>query len=633
MADHDGKAQSESDMITWTRILAWRLAQALSKLYPDVKLGLGSADRAGFHYDFDLGAKRLKPTDLATIKARMVELLNDDSYRPTTTSVSLKDALKLFEQQPYKIEVLKNLESLIQAGHFPGQHHFVGLSQTNQIDLDNLAVSGDDDGFVDLFGARPATGTFEGLFELNDLSGAYWLGQSDRIQMQRISGSVWSDAQSQKSHQAHQAAVVAGDHRRLGADLGLFMHSEVIGAGLPILLKDGATIRRLIEKFVIDIQVEAGYEHVVSPDISQLELYQQSGHHSYYSDSMYQPITIDQRQFMLRPMTCPHHFQIYKRRRHSYKELPVRLAEIAKLYRYEKSGQLTGLLRVRCFTLTDAHIICRPDQAATEVSRGLDLIEKTVAAFGFDKQKDYYFRLSLGDLTNSNKYFPDPQAWQLAEDCLRQVLKDRGQPFVEAVDEAAFYGPKIDIQMKDIKGKEETAFTIQYDFVMPKRFDLNYDDQNNQPAEAVVIHRSTIGSIERFLAFLIEYYQGRFPFWLAPTQVRLLTTASQPELVDFSRQLVSQAWHQPSQLRFELDDSDDSLAKKVQKARQQLVAAWIVIGPKEVDSGQLSLQVRPDLAGPSLVNPVPAQSLAELLAWLNQAGLNHHWQLNQPLSE
>ncbi len=299
------------------------------------------------------------------------------------------------------------------------------------------------------------------------------------------------------------------DHRVLGRELDLFTFSETVGKGLPLWTARGATFRRVLERFVVDTELEWGYQHVYTPDIAKLDLYKKSGHYPYYKDTMYSPIQIDEEEFMLRPMTCPHHFELYLSKPRSYRDLPMRIAEMAKLYRYELSGVLTGLTRVRSFCLADAHIICADeDQAKSEISRALDLIEYMAGVFGLKMGEDYSYRLSLGDRNDKKKYFDDDKAWEASESILREVLQSRKSKFVEAEGEAAFYGPKIDIQMKKINGAEETAFTVQYDFVMPERFNLTYVDKDGTEKRPLVIHRSSIGAVERIAAFLLEHLRG-----------------------------------------------------------------------------------------------------------------------------
>ncbi len=379
------------------------------------------------------------------------------------------------------------------------------------------------------------------------------------------------------------------DHRVIGKELGLFTFSDVVGKGLPLYTDKGATIRRELERFVVDLEMKRGYKHVSTPDIAKLDLYKKSGHYPYYKDTMYAPIDIDGEEFMLRPMTCPHHFELYLSKPHSYKELPMKIAEIAKLYRYEASGNLSGLVRVRSFCLADSHIICADTtQAKEEVKQVLDLIEEMAAVFGLKKGEDFWYRLSLGDRKDDKKYFKDDAAWDEAEEVLREVLKNQGVKFAEAENEAAFYGPKIDIQMKDVRGIENTAFTVQYDFVMPKRFNLVYTAKDGKEMLATVVHRSSIGAIERIMAFIIEKYVGAFPLWLAPTQVRVIPVR---ENHNEYAQKVHQALMEAG-IRSEIDLDDQNLGTKVREAKTNKVPYWIVLGDKEIEANKVSLESR-----------------------------------------
>jgi threonyl-tRNA synthetase len=379
------------------------------------------------------------------------------------------------------------------------------------------------------------------------------------------------------------------DHRVIGKELGLFVFSDTVGKGLPLYTEKGATIRRELERFVVDLEIKRGYKHVTTPDIAKIDLYKKSGHYPYYKDTMYSPIVVDDEEFMLRPMTCPHHFELYLSKPHSYRELPMRIAEIAKLYRYEASGNLSGLVRVRSFCLADSHIICADDeQAKDEVKNVLDLIEEVAGTFGLKKGDDFWYRLSLGDRADDKKYYKDDAAWEKSEGILREVLQGQGVKFNEAKDEAAFYGPKIDIQMKDVRGIENTAFTVQYDFVMPKRFNLVYTAKDGSEQQAVVVHRSSIGAIERVMAFIIEHYKGNFPLWLSTTQVKVIPVReNHGEYAGKVHQMLVEAG-----IRSEIDLADENLGSKVRDAKTNKIPYWIVIGDKEVEAGKVTLESR-----------------------------------------
>lgn len=377
------------------------------------------------------------------------------------------------------------------------------------------------------------------------------------------------------------------DHKKLGPELGLFYIDQVVGKGLPMFLPKGAIIKHELEKFVIEEETKRGYQHVHTPDLARLELYEKSGHYPHYKDSMYAPIEIDDEKFMLRPMTCPHHFQMFLHKPHSYREAPVRIAELAQLYRYEQSGELMGLQRVRTFCLSDAHIICSSEeQAVEEIGKALDLIEYMAGIFGLKLGENYRYRLSLGDRKNTEKYYKNDAAWEKSEDLLRTLMQGRGEKFEEAKDEAAFYGPKIDVQMKNANGKEDTAFTVQYDFCMPDRFDLSFIGEDGKPHRAFVVHRSSIGAIERFMAFLIEHYAGAFPLWLSPVQVRVLPIADAHK--DFAREVLEQLKN--SGIRAELDESNETLGKKIRDAKTQKIPYLLVIGEQEVADKTATLE-------------------------------------------
>ncbi len=398
------------------------------------------------------------------------------------------------------------------------------------------------------------------------------------------------------------------DHKKLGPELGLFYIDQVVGKGLPMFLPKGATVKRELENFVIEEELKRGYQHVHTPDLARLELYEKSGHYPHFKDSMYAPIEIDDEKFMLRPMTCPHHFQMYLSSPHSYRELPMRIAELAQLYRYEQSGELMGLQRLRTFCLADAHIICASEQqAADEISGALDLIEHMAGVFGLKLGEDYWYRLSLGDRANTEKYYKNDAAWEKSEDLLRKVMQKRGCDFEEAKDEAAFYGPKIDIQMKNVNGKEDTAFTCQYDFCMPDRFDLSYIGEDGTKKRAFVVHRSSIGAIERIMAFLIEKYDGAFPTWLAPVQARVLPIGEAHQAC--AREVTAQL--KAAGIRVECDDSNESLGKKIRNAKKMKVPYLLVIGDAEVAAGTATLESRDK-------GKVGALSIAEIVFKLKE---------------
>jgi threonyl-tRNA synthetase len=399
------------------------------------------------------------------------------------------------------------------------------------------------------------------------------------------------------------------DHKKLGRELDLFTFSETVGKGLPLWTPRGTTIRREIERFIVDEEIRRGYQHVMTPDIAKLELYEKSGHYPHYKDSMYAPIEDEDERFMLRPMTCPHHFELYLSKPHSYREFPIRYAELAKLYRYEQSGELMGLQRVRSFCLSDAHIICASEeQAIEETHKALDLIEYANGVLGLQMGRDYSYRLSLGDRANTEKYFKDDAGWDKAEALLREAMEKRGVAYVEAKDEAAFYGPKIDIQMKNVNGKEDTAFTVQYDLSSPVKFDLTYTGEDGKPHRTFVVHRSSIGSIERTMAFLIEHYGGAFPLWLSPEQARVLpiTDAHKTFAQEVAKQLKAAG------IRAEVDLSNETLGKKVRNAKTEKVPYLLVIGDAEVAAQSAALESRAGKEGVLPIADIASKLKAEI---------------------
>lgn len=401
------------------------------------------------------------------------------------------------------------------------------------------------------------------------------------------------------------------DHKKIGKELDLFTFSDTVGKGLPLWTPKGSVIRRELERWVVDEEIKDGYQHVYTPDIAKLDLYKKSGHYPYYKDSMYAPIQIEDEEFMLRPMSCPHHFELYLSRPHSYKELPIRYAELAKLYRFEQSGELMGLQRVRSFCLADAHIIARKEQTKFEINRVLNLIDRLAKVMGLEQGTNYSYRLSLGDRNEDKKYYKDDAAWDHAEEILRQVLTERKAKFVEAANEAAFYGPKIDIQMKNVNGKEDTAFTVQYDFVFPKRFELSFVNEKGVQEQPVVIHRSSIGAIERVIAFLIEHYGGSFPAWLSPVQTIVLPISDKH--TEYAQKVTDEL--KLANIRCELDSRSESLGSRIRDAEMQKAPFILVVGDKEVEAGTVTVRARE-------FKETEVHSVEEFKNWLLDAIIN-----------
>ena len=592
--------------------LAFILAAAVARMRSDVRFGFGAATETGFYCDFDPGDNLFSESDLKKLEAEMAALIRSGTLQETIWSLDQALDWAQSSGQKYKQSVLDDLKKSGLAGLDGISREAIGIVDDSDDDLRFKAVSLGD--FTDLRQSLSAIKDLSGVaFRLLTIGGVYWRRQADQPQLQRIAGTAFLESSELDDYMKKQAEAWSYDHRFLGPKHQLFMISDIVGSGLPLFLPKGAFIKRQLEDFAVDAETAAGYQHVSTPDIAQLGLYEKSGHYPYYKDSMYSPIQVDDKKFMIRPMACPHHFQIYNHRPHSYKEMPVRLAEIIKFYRYEQSGELSGLTRMRAMTLTDAHIICRRDQVADVIDEVLGLIEQMNAVLGIIKGRDYRYRLSRG-LPGSKIYHDDPDAWRTAEDIFRQVFKKRGEDFTEAEDEAAFYGPKIDIQMDYRSGQEETLFTVQYDFLMPKRFGLSYVNRDNKPEEAVVIHRSSIGCIERLMGMLIEIYECNFPFWLSPHQLRLIPVNDSESVTRVVGEIKEMALK--GRLQVDVADSSDSLSRRIRQTKIDKVASWIVVGDQEVATGQFALEVRPDLivgSESSKLSPLGAAAIIDLL--------------------
>lgn len=542
------------------------LAHAVKTLYPGALNAIGPAIENGFYQDFDMGDWKISEEDLPKIEAKMREFL-PTWYKFTFGEVTLAEAKKLFKDNKYKVEMA---EEFAKGGkklltNNPGD--FLDLCKMGHVENPSKELT---------------------HFKLTSVAGAYWRGSEKNKMLTRIYGTCWPTKKELDDYLLMQEEAKKRDHRKLGKDLGLFVFADLVGAGLPLLTSKGATIRRVLERFIVDEELKRGYEHVVTPPLAKVDLYKTSGHYPYYKDTMYPPMKVDQDELILRPMTCPHHFMLYKSSPRSYRELPVRFAEISPQFRYEKSGELSGLMRVRMFTLTDAHIVTQPEKAKEEILGVLDLIDYVNKSFGLVKGKDYRYRLSLGERKDTKKYYKDDAAWDKAESVLREVLIESHAPFFEAPNEAAFYGPKIDVQMKNIGGKEETAFTVQYDFVMPKRFELKYIDSDGTEKQPVVIHRASMGALERTMAFLIEHYAGAFPLWLAPVQVIIIPIA---ERHNAAAEMAANELKKHD-IRTQVDLRSEPMQAKVRDGSLQKVPYLAIIGDKEIENKTVSVRSR-----------------------------------------
>jgi len=541
------------------------LHTALQNLYPKLKKAMGPATDEGFYADVDV-AEKISENELPAIEKEMQRLI-DANLPMTQTFISTGEAKKLFADNPYKMEWVEEIEK---------RGEKVSVFSMGDADTDLCS------------GPHAATTGAVKAFKLLTVAGAYWHGSEKNKMLTRIYGTAFASKKELDEHLARLEEAKKRDHRKIGKDLGLFVFSDLVGKGLPMLTAKGATIRRELERFIVDEELKRGYQHVVTPPLAKVDLYKTSGHYPYYKNTMYPPMVVDDEELILRPMTCPHHFMLYKSEPHSYRELPFRIAELSPQFRYEKSGELTGLMRVRMFCLADAHIITQPENAKEEIKNVLDLIDFVNTTLGMKKGVDYRYRLSLGDRSDDKKYYKDDAAWDNAEQVLREVLVETNAPFFEASNEAAFYGPKIDVQIKNVAGHEETAFTVQYDFVMPKRFALTYIDATGAEKEPVVIHRSSIGAFERTMAFLLEHFAGAMPTWLTPVQVIVLPIAERHAA--YAKTVLTTL--KEKNIRAELDDRSETLGSRIRDAQKQKVSYMLIVGDNEVTNKTVTVRDR-----------------------------------------
>ncbi|WP_213667880.1 threonine--tRNA ligase [Staphylococcus capitis] len=536
------------------------MAQALKRLYGDVKFGVGPVVEGGFYYDFEMDEK-VSSDDFEKIEKTMKQIVNEN-YKIERKVVSRDEAKEFFKDDPYKLELIDAIPedesvTLYSQGEFTDLCRGVHVPSTSKIKE----------------------------FKLLSTAGAYWRGDSNNKMLQRIYGTAFFDKKDLKAHLQMLEERRERDHRKIGKDLELFTNSQLVGAGLPLWLPNGATIRREIERYIVDKEVSMGYDHVYTPVLANVDLYKTSGHWDHYQDDMFPPMKLDETEEMvLRPMNCPHHMMIYNNKPHSYRELPIRIAELGTMHRYEASGAVSGLQRVRGMTLNDSHIFVRPDQIKEEFKRVVNMIQEVYEDFGF---KDYTFRLSYRDPEDKEKYMDDDEMWNKAESMLKEAVDEMGLPYVEAIGEAAFYGPKLDVQVKTAMGKEETLSTAQLDFLLPERFELTYIGSDGEQHRPVVIHRGVVSTMERFVAFLTEETKGAFPTWLAPKQVEIIPVNVDLHY-DYARQLQDELKSQG--VRVEIDDRNEKMGYKIREAQMQKIPYQIVVGDKEVENNEVNVR-------------------------------------------
>ena len=552
------------------------LHQAVKELYPQIQLAMGPATEDGFYFDFDNSPEEkesivITENDFPKIEKAMWKIIHKN-LPITKDEVSIETAKEMFKDNPYKLEWIDEAA---------GRGDKITIYWTGEPDAEGS--------MVDLCAGPHAASTGKiKAFKLLFVAGAYWRGDEKNKMLTRIYGTAYESKEDLQKYLHLLEEAKKRDHRKIGKELDLFTFSDLVGKGLPLFTEKGATIWRELERFVVDEEISRGYKHVHTPNVAKTELYKKSGHYPYYKDTMYPTMKVDDDELILRPMTCPHHFALFMSRPRSYRELPIRYAEMASLYRYEKSGELTGLIRVREFVLADSHNFVRKIQAADEINFVLDLIEYISGVLGLKVEQDFVYRLSLGDSENKEKYYDAPKEWEQGESVLREVLQMRKAPFYEAKDEAAFYGPKIDVQMKNVLGKEDTAFTVQYDFCLPTRFNLSYIDEEGKEEQPIVIHRSSLGAMERSIGFLIEHYAGNFPLWLTPVQVKIIPIAERHN--EYAQSIATML--SKERIRVEVDDKSESMQKKIRNAQKEKVYYMIIIGDQEIKDNTLNVRAR-----------------------------------------
>ena len=548
---------NDKDLNTLNHSCAHVLAQAVKHLYPQAKFWVGPVVEEGFYYDIDLGDQTISDDDLPKIEKEMKKICKDGK-RIVRHEVSKEEALEEFKDDEYKLDLINGLEDGTITTYSQGD--FTDLCRGPHVETVKLCKN----------------------FKLIKHSGAYWKGDKNNKVLQRIYGVCFPTKEELEAHLQLLEEAKERDHRKLGKELGIFMFADIVGKGLPMWLPNGFTVRRLLSDYIMNKELELGYEHVMTPSLGNVKLYKKSGHWAHYKDDMFPAMELDDEAYVLRPMNCPHHMVMYKSTLHSYRDLPVRIAEIANDFRFEASGALTGIERARAFTQNDSHIFCRPDQIAQEFKNVAHLILDVYKDFGF---KDYSFRLSLRDKNNKEKYFGNDELWEKSENELREVLKEMNVEFYEAEGEAAFYGPKLDVQVKSALGHDDTLSTIQLDYQLPERFELAYVDENGDKVRPVVIHRAILGSLDRFIAFLLEETKGNLPLWLAPTQVQVIPVKLEYH-DEYAKEVVAKL--RKAHFRVNNDNRDEKLGYRIREAQLKKIPYQLVLGDNERDNGTVT---------------------------------------------
>lgn len=538
------------------------LAQAIKHLYPKAMFWVGPVIEEGFYYDVDLGDDVIKEEDLPKIEKEMKKIAKDGK-RIVRHELTKEEALEMFKNDPYKIDLISRMDE-----------NDTVISCYTQGDFTDLCRG-------------PHVDTVKELkyFKLLKTSGAYFKGDAKNKMLQRIYGVCFETEEDLEKHLMELEDAKERDHRKIGKDLGIFMFDELVGKGLPMWLPNGFIVRRTLTDYIMDKEISLGYKHVMTPSLGNVDLYKTSGHWDHYKEDMFPSMELDDEAYVLRPMNCPHHMVMFRSTLHSYRDLPVRIAEIANDFRYEASGAVCGIERTRAFTQNDSHIFCRPDQIKDEFKGVINLILDVYKDFGF---KDYRFRLSLRDKDNTEKYFGNDELWTKSEENLREVLTEIGADFYEAPGEAAFYGPKLDVQVKSAIGHDVTLSTIQLDYQLPERFDLTYVDEKGERVRPIVIHRAILGSLDRFVAFLLEETKGVLPTWLAPIQVAVVPVNNKYHL-EYAKEVFEELKN--ANVRVTLDDRDEKLGYKMRELQTKKIPYILVLGQNEVDSNSISYRI------------------------------------------
>ena len=538
------------------------MAQAVKHLFPEAKFWVGPVVETGFYYDIDLGDKVINDEDIEKISKEMKKLAKDGK-RIVRHEITKAEALEMFKDDPYKLDLINRMDESEQVISCYTQGDFTDLCRGPHVDTVKDCK----------------------YFKLIKFSGAYWKGDAKNKMLQRIYGVCFPTEEELNAHLQELEEIKLRDHRKLGKDLEIFTTYEIIGSGFPLWLPKGATVKRILERYIQDKELSLGYDHVYTPVLATTELYKISGHWAHYKENMFPVMKMDNEELVLRPMNCPHHMMIYKNSIHSYRDLPIRIGELAHDFRYESSGSVCGLERVRCMCMNDAHLFVRPDQIKEEFAKVVNLILEVYKDLGIKADS---FILSLRDPEDKEKYFDDDEMWNKAESMLREVLKELNIDFHEDIGEAAFYGPKLDVQIKTALGHDITLSTCQLDFLLPERFDLTYIDEEGKKVRPVVLHRAVTSTSERFIAYLLEETKGLFPLWIAPVQMKILPVNNEKHL-DYAKKVYELL--NKEGFRVELDERDEKLSYKMRDTLVKKVPVSIIIGEKEIENNTISYRV------------------------------------------